>query len=160
ERIAGNPGTAASDLYALGIVLHECLTGVPPHDGTAAEVMAAHLYMPLPPLPADVPPELDVLVDRLTTKDPAKRISDARELADLAARLRDAIGGGTLVPPARGAAQSGPGPALLSPVPPAAAFAADAASGWADGEGQSGGDSGGRTALLAGPDGSGGYVYV
>lgn len=160
ERIAGNPGTAASDLYALGIVLHECLTGVPPHDGTAAEVMAAHLYMPLPPLPADVPPELDVLVDRLTTKDPARRISDARELADLAARLRDAIGGGTLVPPARGAAQSGAGAALLSPVPPAAAFAADAASGWADGEGQSGGDSGGRTALLAGPDGSEGPVYV
>jgi eukaryotic-like serine/threonine-protein kinase len=166
ERIAGNPGTAASDLYALGIVLHECLTGVPPHDGTAAEVMAAHLYMPLPPLPADVPPELDVLVDRLTTKDPAKRISDARELADLAARLRDAIGGGTLVPLARGTAQSGPGAALLSPVPPSAAFAADAASGWADGDGQSGPDntgntaSGGTTALLAGPDGSSGHVYV
>jgi hypothetical protein len=102
ERIAGNPGTAASDLYALGIVLHECLTGVPPHDGTAAEVMAAHLYMPLPPLPADVPAELDVLVDRLTAKDPAKRISDARELAELAARLRDSMGGGTLVPLARG----------------------------------------------------------
>ena len=60
ERIAGNHGTAASDLYALGIVLHECLTGMPPHDGTAAEVMAAHLYLPLPPLPADVPAELDV----------------------------------------------------------------------------------------------------
>src|SRR6185437_4518973 len=30
ERIAGNQGTAASDVYALGIVLHECLTGVPP----------------------------------------------------------------------------------------------------------------------------------
>ena len=169
ERIAGNPGTAASDLYALGIVLHECLTGVPPHDGTAAEVMAAHLYMPLPPLPADVPPELDVLVDRLTTKDPTKRISDARELADLAARLCDAMGGGRLVPPARRAAQSGPGAALLSPVLPSAAFAADAASGWADGDGQSawadgdgqsGGNSGGTTALLAGPDGSGGHVYV
>lgn len=157
ERIAGTPGTAASDLYALGIVLHECLTGVPPHDGTAAEVMAAHLYLPLPPLPADVPAELDVLVDRMTAKDSAKRISDARELADLAARLRDSMGGGTLVPPARGAAQSGPGAALLSPASPA--FAADAASGWADGDGQSGGDSGGTTALLAAPDGYGGHVY-
>jgi serine/threonine-protein kinase len=159
ERIAGNPGTAASDLYALGIVLHECLTGFPPHDGTAAEVMAAHLYLPLPPLPADVPPELDVLVDRLTTKDPARRISDARELADLAARLRDSIGGGSVVPPARSATQSGPGPALLSPVSPPAAFAADAASGWADDDGQSGGDSGGTTALLVGPDGAGGHMY-
>lgn len=165
ERIAGSPGTAASDLYALGIVLHECLTGVPPHDGTAAEVMAAHLYLPLPPLPADVPSELDVLVDRLTTKDPARRISDARELADLAARLRDAISGGTFVPPALSAAQSGPGPALRSPVSPPAAFAADAASGWTDGDGQSGGDSGGRTALLAadssgGHNSSGGHIWV
>jgi eukaryotic-like serine/threonine-protein kinase len=117
ERIAGNQGTAASDLYALGIVLHECLTGMPPHDGTAAEVMAAHLYLPLPPLPADVPAELDVLVDRLTTKDPAKRISDARELAELAARLRDSIGGGALVPLAHGAVQSGPGAAVPGPVP-------------------------------------------
>ena len=111
ERIAGNPGSAASDLYALGIVLHECLTGVPPHDGTAAEVMAAHLYLPLPPLPADVPPEFDHLVARLTAKDPAKRISDARELADLAARLRDALGG-TLVPPGRTGGHSGSGAAV------------------------------------------------
>ena len=131
ERIAGNHGTAASDLYALGIVLHECLTGMPPHDGTAAEVMAAHLYLPLPPLPADVPAELDVLVDRLTTKDPAKRISDARELADLAARIRDSIGDGALVPLARTAVQSGPGAAVAGPVPQAAAVAAEPAAGWA-----------------------------
>ena len=123
ERIAGNQGTAASDLYALGIVLHECLTGVPPHDGNAADVMAAHLYLPLPPLPAGVPAELDVLVDRLTAKDPVRRISDARELADVAARLRDSIGGGVLIPPARGAAQSGPGAAVQGPVSQAAALA-------------------------------------
>ncbi len=55
ERIAGGPGTPASDLYALGIVLHECLTGIPPFEGAPADVMAAHLYLPLPPLPAGVP---------------------------------------------------------------------------------------------------------
>jgi serine/threonine-protein kinase len=161
ERIAGNPGTAASDLYALGIVLHECLTGMPPHDGTAADVMAAHLYLPLPPLPADVPAELDVLVDRLTTKDPARRISDARELADLAARLRDSIGGGALVPPAR-AAQSGPGTAVPSPLPQAAALAADQESGWAGGNGQANpyntGNTGGTT-LLAAADAFAGRAY-
>ena len=169
ERIAGNPGTAASDLYALGIVLHECLTGVPPHDGTAAEVMAAHLYLPLPALPANVPPELDVLVDRLTTKDPARRISDARELADVAARLRDAIGGGPLLPPARGPAPSGPGAAAPGPVSQAAAFAAEQAPGWGDGGDQGrpfnsgpGGNSGGlgNTALLSAPGAPSGDVYV
>jgi len=144
ERIAGNPGTAASDLYALGIVLHECLTGVPPHDGTAADVMAAHLYLPLPPLPADVPAELDVLVDRLTTKDPTRRISDARELADLAARLRDSMTGSMLIPP----------------VSQAAARAADAAPGWADGSGQASEDSTGNTALLAVANGYAGRGYV
>ena len=104
-------GTPASDLYSLGIVLHECLTGMPPHDGSPAEVMAAHLYLPLPPLPADVPPELDVLVDRLTAKDPAARLRDARELAGLASRLRDSIGAGpALVPGPAGPYLSGQGP--------------------------------------------------
>ena len=158
ERIAGDPGTAASDLYALGIVLHECLTGVPPHDGTAAEVMAAHLYLPLPPLPANVPAELDVLVDRLTAKDPARRISDGRELADLAARLRDLING-PLVPAARTTAQSGPGAAFPSPVPQAVALAAQSPASWPGGYpggDQADGASRGRditanTALLAPP---------
>jgi len=91
ERIAGGQGTPASDLYALGIVLHECLTGIPPFEGTSAEVMAAHLYLPPPPLPAGVSAEVDALTDRLTAKDPSRRISDAGELAVLAARLRDAL---------------------------------------------------------------------
>ena len=105
ERIAGGPGTPASDLYSLGIVLHECLTGVPPYDGTPAEVMASHLYLPLPPLPASVPPELDTLVARLTVKDPGRRLRDARELAGLASRLRDSIAAGPALvpsPPAPG----------------------------------------------------------
>jgi serine/threonine-protein kinase len=158
ERIAGSMGTAASDLYALGIVLHECLTGVPPHDGTAAEVMAAHLYLPLPPLPADVPAELDVLVDRLTNKDPAKRISDARELADLAAQLRDTMGGEPMMPLAPTALQTGPGAALASPVPQSPAVAVESRADWPGG-GQANADSPGggfaqNTALLS-PAGGG-----
>ncbi|MGH3211042.1 MAG: protein kinase domain-containing protein, partial [Trebonia sp.] len=157
ERIAGSQGTAASDLYALGIVLHECLTGVPPHDGTAAEVMAAHLYLPLPPLPADVPPELDVLVDRLTTKDPTRRISDALELAEVAGRLRDSFGDGSLVPLARTAVQSGPGAALPSPVMRSAAVAVEPAADWPGSDGHAGaGGQGGmtpNTAVLYAPSG-------
>ena len=162
ERIAGSQGTAASDLYALGIVLHECLTGVPPHDGTAAEVMAAHLYLPLPPLPADVPAELDVLVDRLTTKDPTRRISDALELAELAARLRDSMGDGSLVPLARTAVQSGPGAAYASPVSRSAAVAVDPMADWPGNDGAGGhGGMTPNTAVLYAPGGWGdppGYV--
>ena len=115
ERITGGAGTPASDLYALGIVLHECLTGLPPYDGTAAEVMAGHLYMPLPPLPAGVPPELDTLVARLTAKDPARRMADAGEVSELAARLRDEMRAGRLVPAARRPSQSG-APTLSPPL--------------------------------------------
>jgi serine/threonine-protein kinase len=91
ERIAGAPATPASDLYSLGILIYECLTGLPPFDGGTAEVMAGHLYLPLPPLPAGVPPELDELIARLTAKDPAARLADAAELADTARRLRDML---------------------------------------------------------------------
>jgi serine/threonine-protein kinase len=116
ERIAGGQGTPASDLYALGIVLHECLAGVPPFAGSSAEVMAAHLYLPLPPLPAAVPAEVDALVGRLTVKDPARRISDAGEFAELAARLRDALAPGLV--PSAAARHYGAGAAVADPVPP------------------------------------------
>jgi hypothetical protein len=91
ERIAGGQATPASDLYALGILIYECLTGLPPYDGGTAEVMAGHLYLPMPPLPAGVPPELDELIARLTAKDPAARLSDAAEVAAIATRLRDVL---------------------------------------------------------------------
>lgn len=93
ERIAGGSGTPAADLYSLGIVMHECLTGVPPYEGTPAEVMAGHLYVPLPPLPAGTPPEVTDLVARLTAKDPEQRITDANELAALAQTVHSAITG-------------------------------------------------------------------
>ena len=85
ERIAGGPGTPASDLYSLGIVMWECLTGQPPFRGASPDVMAAHLHQALPPLPEWVPAGVCELVARLTAKDPGYRLSDAGLLA---ARLR------------------------------------------------------------------------
>jgi len=91
ERIAGGMATPASDLYSLGIIIYECLTGMPPYDGGTAEVMAGHLYLPLPPLPDGVPPELDELIARLTAKNPAVRLGNAAELAAVARRMRDML---------------------------------------------------------------------
>jgi hypothetical protein len=110
ERIAGGQATPASDLYALGILIYECLTGLPPYDGGTAEVMAGHLYLPMPPLPAGVPPDLGELITRLTAKDPAARLSDAAEVAAIATRLRDALAadaGLTVTAPAYAGAATG-----------------------------------------------------
>ena len=110
ERIAGGQATPASDLYALGILIYECLTGLPPYEGGTAEVMAGHLYLPMPPLPAGVPPELGELITRLTAKDPAARLSDAAEVAAIATRLRDLLAadaGLTVAAPAYAGATTG-----------------------------------------------------
>jgi len=96
ERVAGGPATPASDLYSLGMVGYECLTGAPPFRGPALQVAEAHLRCPLPPLPATVPTEVRALVATLTAKNPGNRPSSAREVAELAGRFRAA---GTMTPP-------------------------------------------------------------
>jgi serine/threonine protein kinase len=91
ERLAGGGAAAPSDLYALGIVAWECLTGHPPFRGTPIEVIIAHRDQPLPPLPASVPAEVAALVIELTAKDPAGRPANAGEVARRAAGLRDQL---------------------------------------------------------------------
>jgi serine/threonine protein kinase len=99
ERAAGDSGSPSSDLYSLGIVGYECLTGHPPYDGTQADVMAAHLHQPLPPLPGYVPAGLADLIVLLTTKNPQSRPGDAARVAQLAGEIRDALAAGNDLPP-------------------------------------------------------------
>jgi serine/threonine-protein kinase len=91
ERLTGGGVTAAGDLYALGIVAWECLTGHPPFRGTPLEVVVAHRDQPLPPLPASLPADVTALVTELTAKDPAARPAHAGDVAARAARLRDRL---------------------------------------------------------------------
>jgi serine/threonine-protein kinase len=115
ERIAGGSGTPGSDLYSLGIMLHECLTGVPPFEGTPAEVMAAHLYMPLPALPPGTRPEVEDLIARLAAKDPAARLCDANEAAALALRVRAVITANDISPRQRQALAISPASGVPAP---------------------------------------------
>jgi protein kinase-like protein len=92
ERAMGERATPASDLYSLGMLAYECLAGTPPFRGTPLEVALAHRDRPLPPLPPSVAVGVAALVMRLLAKDPARRLSDAAEVAVWAGLLRDGVG--------------------------------------------------------------------
>ena len=91
ERVTGGSASPASDLYSLGIVAWECLTGAAPFTGQEMDVALAHRDLPLPPLPPGVPAPVATLVAELAAKDPAARPATAGDVARRAGQLRDAL---------------------------------------------------------------------
>ncbi len=91
ERAIGGPATPASDLYSLGVVAYECLTGEAPFDGEPLAVALAHLQQTMPPLPPSVPAAVAALVADLTAKDPSARPPSATDVSDRAERLRTVL---------------------------------------------------------------------
>ena len=88
EVIRGEEPAASADLYALGCVLFECLTGAVPYPGpNAAAVIYGHLELPPPRVPEL--PALDAVIARALAKDPAKRYATG---AELVAAARAALG--------------------------------------------------------------------
>lgn len=84
EQALGRPATGASDLYALGVVAHEMLTGIRPFDrGTPIATAMSHVNEPPPPLAAEVPPELRAVVAALLEKRPEDRPANARAVAEM-----------------------------------------------------------------------------
>ena len=83
EQARGAAVDARTDLYTLGIVTYEMLTGKPPFESeNLSEVILAQIMNPPPPLPATVDPELAAVVMQLLEKDPNKRVQTAAELAE------------------------------------------------------------------------------
>jgi len=91
EQAMGEELDARSDLYSLGVIYYELLTGKRPYAGQSAiEVLEQHVNAPLPRLPQSLVHH-DALITRLLAKDRAERTADAHEVMQAIAAAR-AIG--------------------------------------------------------------------
>ena len=116
EQILGEPTDARSDVYALGCLAFQSLTGAPPFQGAPAARLFAHMNDPPPSARAARPeldPEVDATLARALAKKPADRFQSA---GDLGRALAAALAGHAQLEPERTVAR---GPALTG-VPPVA----------------------------------------
>ncbi|HEX8208527.1 MAG TPA: Stk1 family PASTA domain-containing Ser/Thr kinase [Solirubrobacteraceae bacterium] len=96
EQAQGHAVSAQSDLYAIGIVLYEMLTGTLPFDGDSAVTIALKQVSepPLPPsrLNPAVPLDLEAVVLRALSKEPQQRFADADEFIAALEAVRAGLG--------------------------------------------------------------------
>jgi hypothetical protein len=123
EQAAGEDAHPTSDVYVLGSLLYEMLSGKPPFQAVDMTSLALqHLRqepVPLQALVSHIPFPLAQIVHKALAKEPAARYRNAGQLAHI---LRSQVGRG-VAPPVTAPATSAPGPAgqrLVVPPPPAA----------------------------------------
>jgi serine/threonine-protein kinase len=97
EQALGQPVDARSDLYSVGVILFEMLTGRCPFEGDAVTVLRQHVMGDIPELPpavtAGADPRMGAILRRLLAKPPASRFANT---ADLMAALEECCSEGAL----------------------------------------------------------------
>ncbi len=95
EQAQGHEVSGSSDLYSIGVILYELLTGVVPFDGETAVAIAFKQVSAQARPPSEVnpsvPPGLDAIVLRALAKDPAQRFADADEFIAALQRERETL---------------------------------------------------------------------
>lgn len=100
EILRGSEGDAASDIWAMGVILYEACAGtVPFHGKTSFELSSAILNESPASLPTWIPPALAAVVQRCLAKDPSQRYSRAAELQAALEALQSAFVAAPAPPP-------------------------------------------------------------
>jgi serine/threonine protein kinase len=129
EQANGLPLDARSDIYALGVVLFELITGREPYQAeTPMALLLKHINEPLPPFKNyrdDVPDAVEGVVGKATAKDPNQRFSSA---GDMARAFQEALHKPAAAPTRKAAVAEDPPTVIPSPVTPPPLQAIPAAS--------------------------------
>jgi len=89
EQALGHDASPASDVYSLGVVGYEAVSGKRPFTGDGALTVAMkHIKEPPPPLPSDLPPNVRELIEITLVKNPGMRYRSGGPFADAVAAVR------------------------------------------------------------------------